>query len=289
MHLIDQPGSRCGSSFPLGIDRSVTACENQKKADRTVRGCRAHCSRRLSSISLQTDRRADSGSQVVAMMHATKPWHRYHPTTNIGILLCLATRRRSLGQRKMSPVLVVIMDVLTHEALQMPFVENNHVVEQVSAAATDPTLGDAVLPRTSETGSLRLNAESINCLNHLVVEMEAAIEDQVAGCGAVWEKERQFMNESIFMRGWASIIGSLATIAMIVTALGVLLGVLKPAAALKRIGACLGIVILLMLIPGALVDLWSVMSVWQQIALAAIGVAMLVLRPAHKIRRKQKD
>jgi hypothetical protein len=52
------------------------------------------------------------------------------------------------------------------------------------------------------------------------------------------------MTESIFMHGWANIVGAFATIAIIVTALGVLLGVLKPADALKRIGAFLGIVIL---------------------------------------------
>jgi hypothetical protein len=94
------------------------------------------------------------------------------------------------------------------------------------------------------------------------------------------------MTESIFMHGWATIIGSLAAIAIIVTALGVLLGVLKPADALKRIGAYLGIVILLMLIPGALINLWSVMSVWQRVALAAIGVAIWwLLRPRLQARR----
>lgn len=82
------------------------------------------------------------------------------------------------------------------------------------------------------------------------------------------------MNESILMHGWATIIGSLATIAIIVTALGILLRVLKPAEVLKSIGALLAMSILLMLIPGALVNLWSVMSVWQQVALAAMVVAI---------------
>jgi hypothetical protein len=95
------------------------------------------------------------------------------------------------------------------------------------------------------------------------------------------------MNESIFMHGWASIIGSLATIAIIVTALGVLLGVLKPADALKKIGAYLGIIILLILIPGALLNLWSVMSVWQRVALAAIGGVIWWWRRPRAIEKRK--
>jgi hypothetical protein len=67
-----------------------------------------------------------------------------------------------------------------------------------------------------------------------------------------------------------------------------LLGVLKPADALKRIAAYLAIVILLMLIPGALVNLWSAMSVWQQFALPVIGIGILLwLRPNRRTSRKR--
>ena len=38
MSLIHQPGGRCDSSFRLGIVRSVTADENEKKANPRVRG-----------------------------------------------------------------------------------------------------------------------------------------------------------------------------------------------------------------------------------------------------------
>jgi hypothetical protein len=42
----------------------------------------------------------------------------------------------------------------------MPFVENDHMVEQISAAVADPTLRNAVLPRASETSLLGLDAEA---------------------------------------------------------------------------------------------------------------------------------
>jgi len=61
----------------------------------------------------------------------------------------------------------------------MPFIENNHMVKQIAAAATDPALGDTVLPRTSEAGSRGMDAEALHCVDHFFVEMRATIEDQV--------------------------------------------------------------------------------------------------------------
>ena len=101
-----------------------------------------------------------SGGQIVAMMQSAEPWHRYNPMVAFGILLCITTGRGSLRQRKMRAVLVIITDVLVHEAFQMPFVENDHMVEQISAAVADPTLRNAVLPRASETSLLGLDAEA---------------------------------------------------------------------------------------------------------------------------------
>ena len=62
--------------------------------------------------------------------------------------LCrFATCRSSLLQRKMCSVIVVITDVLAHQAFQMPFVEHDYMVEQITPAVADPTLSNPVLPR----------------------------------------------------------------------------------------------------------------------------------------------
>ena len=53
-----------------------------------------------------------------------------------------------------------------------------------------------------------------------------------------------------------------------------MLSIVKPVDVLKYIGAILGIVIGLMLLPGVLVNLWSGMSLWQRLALAAIGIGV---------------
>ena len=47
---------------------------------------------------------------------------------------------------------MVVADVFIHEAFQMPFIENDDVVEQIPAAVSDPALCDAVLPGIAEGG-----------------------------------------------------------------------------------------------------------------------------------------
>jgi len=85
----------------------------------------------------------------------------------------------------MLAVCVVVVDVFIHKTFEMPFIENNHMVEQIPATAADPTLGNSVLPGTAETGPLGLDAEALHNLNHLCIELRAAIKDQIAGHGNV--------------------------------------------------------------------------------------------------------
>ena len=94
------------------------------------------------------------------------------------------------------------------------------------------------------------------------------------------------MSVSNIMHGWVDLLGSLATIALILTAFGLMLGIVKPADAVKHVGAILGIVIALMLVPGALVSAWSSLSLWQRIALAAIGIGVWQWR---RPRRQPRD
>lgn len=80
-----------------------------------------------------------------------------------------------------------------------------------------------------------------------------------------------------------SILGSLAAIAIILTALGTIIGLVKPPDAAKYCGVIAGIVIVLILLVSVFVSLWSSMSVWARILLAA--VALLILR----IRQKRRE
>ena len=121
------------------------------------------------------------------MMQTAQPWHRYNSAIYTRLAHGFTTGRRSLRQREMRPVLVVVADVLIHQAFEMPFIENDHVIDQIAAAIADPTFGDTVLPRTPEAGSLLLDAEALYGIDHFFIELCAAIKDQIARRGVVRE------------------------------------------------------------------------------------------------------
>jgi hypothetical protein len=92
------------------------------------------------------------------------------------------------------------------------------------------------------------------------------------------------MNGSSFMQGWTVFVGLLAIIALILTAFGLMLGVVKPADALRRVGLVLGVAMLLMVLPAVLVNLWSGISLWQRLGLTAIGIGIWHSRPRQRSR-----
>ncbi len=83
--------------------------------------------------------------------------------------------------------------------------------------------------------------------------------------------------------------GLLATIALILTTFGLMLGIAKPAYTLRHVGAILSVVMLLTVLPAVLVNLWSAMSLRQQIRLVAVGIAVWQLRRPRRESRKSKE
>ena len=95
------------------------------------------------------------------------------------------------------------------------------------------------------------------------------------------------MNGSNFMQGWVALTGSLAIIALILTAFGFMLGIVKPADALRRVAGILGVVMLLMVLPAVIVSIWSDMSLLQRLGLAAIAIGLWQWRrPRRQSRNK---
>src|SRR5262245_44654905 len=62
----------------------------------------------------------------------------------------------------MRAVFVMVRDVVGKEPLQVPLIQSNHMVEQLAAAATHPTLVNSVLPRTAEGSANRICAQGSN-------------------------------------------------------------------------------------------------------------------------------
>jgi hypothetical protein len=55
-------------------------------------------------------------------------------------------------------------------------IENDHMVEQISAAGAYPAFRNAVLPWTSEAGAPGLNAETLHCFDQFIIERERYVD-----------------------------------------------------------------------------------------------------------------
>jgi len=56
----------------------------------------------------------------------------------------------------MSPVLVVVADIVRKEPHQVALVESDDVVQQIAATTLDPPFRCSILPRTAKRGSNRI-------------------------------------------------------------------------------------------------------------------------------------
>ena len=95
------------------------------------------------------------------------------------------------------------------------------------------------------------------------------------------------MNGPNFMQGWVALSGSVAMIALILTAFGLMLGIVKPADAFRRVASILGVVMLLLVLPAVIVSIWSGISLWQRLALAAIAMGIWLLKRPRRESRKR--
>ena len=136
-----------------------------------------------------------SGREIVTVMQSTQSRHRDDLAIGASSIFRLAAGRRSLRQREMSSILVVIADVFSHEVFQMALVDDDRMVEQIPPTVANPSVGNTVLPRTSEAGPLGLNAEALYGVDHLRIETGPAVENQVAGRRVIGERLAQLLND----------------------------------------------------------------------------------------------
>ena len=61
----------------------------------------------------------------------------------------------------------------------MPLIEYDDMIEHVSSAVANEALCNSVLPRTTEARSLGHDAEALDRLDNLLVELRTPIKDQI--------------------------------------------------------------------------------------------------------------
>jgi len=78
----------------------------------------------------------------------------------------------------MRSVLVIVTYVFSHESFQVSFVQYDHMVQQVSSATPNPTLGDPVLPGTTERSAHGLAAQGLARADHVIPEFRIVVEEE---------------------------------------------------------------------------------------------------------------
>src|ERR1019366_7710288 len=101
-------------------------------------------------------RTADSSSPVRAGMQPAHALLANHCTV---FQRAYPASRRLLVQPEVGSVVVIIGNVLRQKSLQVALIQRDYVVEQVAAAASDPTLGDPILPGTPNRGTDRCHLQ----------------------------------------------------------------------------------------------------------------------------------
>jgi hypothetical protein len=109
------------------------------------------------------------------MVQPAEPREGNHVTT-IGLLR--SGVRCLFCQAEVSPILVVIVDILGQKSLQMLFIDRDRVIEQIATTAFDPPFGYTILPGALERRSQRLDLQGSPRSRNLDSILAIAIEDQ---------------------------------------------------------------------------------------------------------------
>jgi hypothetical protein len=94
----------------------------------------------------------------------------------------------------MSAVFVEVVDVGPSEPHSVALVENDNVIEELTAAVANPPLGYGILPGTAIGGSARFRGHRLDERDHVPAEDRVAVEDQMSRRGIEQYKTR---NEAV--------------------------------------------------------------------------------------------
>ena len=96
----------------------------------------------------------------VAMVQPAQSWKRNHCRVCLRLSLDWSALRRVLPQRVVNPVLVVIADVVPKQTHKMTLVQSNDMIQELTAAASYPTLGSSIPPGRLRWVSIRSPART---------------------------------------------------------------------------------------------------------------------------------
>jgi Mn2+/Fe2+ NRAMP family transporter len=94
--------------------------------------------------------------------------------------------------------------------------------------------------------------------------------------------------ETNLMHGWAEVVESVALVAIVILATGLIVSAVKPSDATRHLGTILCLIIPLLMLPAIMATAWSSMSFWQHFAIVILGIVIgLSLRALRQARKRR--
>ena len=92
---------------------------------------------------------------------------------------CRPTCWLVLRESKLSPVLVIVAQVGRHQPFEMPLIHDDHVIQQVASATSDPALSYTVLLRTAKGRARWLTSHVPHNRNHLGAKLCISVDSKI--------------------------------------------------------------------------------------------------------------
>jgi len=85
-------------------------------------------------------------------------------------------------------IVVIIANIIAQKSLQMGLIQSDDMVEHIAAAASDPALGNAVLPRAVDRGLHALHVHGTNGRRNFLSVLLVVIKKEESGRGLVGKR-----------------------------------------------------------------------------------------------------
>ena len=130
----------------------------------------------------EESRRSGSGASggllpAVTMMETANPRERNNLRSVARVVLYGTPIGRVLAEPIVRAVQMVVANVVSKESSQVPFVQRNHMVQQLPPAASDPSFSHSVLPGRFAARALGLQSDGAQRVQNLGVEFRVPIQD----------------------------------------------------------------------------------------------------------------
>ena len=140
-----------GSARDEGVTREVLIGTTRVDPDR--HGCRS------------------LGRDGVTMMQSAKSREGVNLAFHRRTYRCWPTCWGILRECEVRPIFMVVANILGHQPLEVPLLQDDHVVQQISSTTPDPALRDTVLPRTPKGSTDGLASHIFRRRNYIRSEL----------------------------------------------------------------------------------------------------------------------